>query len=416
MKGRFIYIILIIQSMPPAGTSSLHRRRTQAIESNVLRVPEVYLMRLMHIADLHLGAPMRYLGEAAATRRRERDAGFLKLIDIALKKADLLIISGDLFDMHDPDQALAGMVRSQLKRLRSGGVETVLVPGNHDEITYTASTYKDDEWDSCCTIVRCPRPEAVLEKEVAGERVFVCSCAYTGGMTTASDLRELPRVPEGAFGIIALHATVDMDLPGSNEDRAMKASSKDMERAGYSYAALGHIHKGRVWAQGGLTLAYPGIIDPYEFGDGAKGEALLVEVSDGKVSIGSIPVDGLERYADLEFPVTDLSPEKAAEGILAKAAGAKYLKARLTGSVPSAFSAGKVYEALAPHFGFLSIEDDALRLDPEELSNMARENSARGIFVARMLKLMEKAGDDEKGVLDAALKKGLEALRKGVGR
>jgi exonuclease SbcD len=79
-------------------------------------------LKLMHIADLHLGAPCKSLGDMSESRRIARDSVFIRLIEVAIKEADMLIISGDLFDSHKPDEGLVASVR-----------------GAHTEIPFTHS-------------------------------------------------------------------------------------------------------------------------------------------------------------------------------------------------------------------------------------------------------------------------------------
>jgi len=371
-------------------------------------------LRLMHIADLHLGAPLGNLGDSARHRCKERDSIFPRIVDAAIEKADILIISGDLFDRHDPDEALAGMVRSELRRLKDNKVLALVVPGNHDEITYTRSTYKDLSWDDCCKLVRTPTPWPAFRGDVAGLDVYVCSCAYTGGVTRREDLKDLKRVPDGAVGILAMHCSLDMDLPGADEDRAMKVSSKDIEASGYSYAALGHIHKPIVRTSGKLTMVYPGLLDGMGFNDIGTGRYPIAEFNGSDVRLSWEDMPGLAGYSALELDITGMAPEDAASRVRSKAQGAAYLLVRLTGTMQASFSPIGLRSALAPYFSFVQVESDALHLDPFELDNMAKENTLRGSFTRRMLGRLESCGEEEKGLVEAALKKGLEALRQEV--
>src|SRR5918992_2273234 len=54
--------------------------------------------RLLHMADVHLGARHDDLGDAAAQQRERQFAAYRRAVDIALERAvDLVLISGDLF-------------------------------------------------------------------------------------------------------------------------------------------------------------------------------------------------------------------------------------------------------------------------------------------------------------------------------
>ena len=57
------------------------------------------MLRIIHTADVHLGARHDDLGEQAAAQRERQFAAFKAAIDLAIaEKVDLFLIAGDLFD------------------------------------------------------------------------------------------------------------------------------------------------------------------------------------------------------------------------------------------------------------------------------------------------------------------------------
>ena len=57
------------------------------------------MLRIIHTADVHLGARHDDLGEQASAQRERQFAAFVATIDLAIaEKVDLVLISGDLFD------------------------------------------------------------------------------------------------------------------------------------------------------------------------------------------------------------------------------------------------------------------------------------------------------------------------------
>ena len=56
-------------------------------------------VKILHTADIHIGARDAFLGTAAESRRFETLLTFEKIVDLAKEKsADLLVIAGDLFE------------------------------------------------------------------------------------------------------------------------------------------------------------------------------------------------------------------------------------------------------------------------------------------------------------------------------
>ena len=53
--------------------------------------------RLLHMADVHLGARHQDLGEAAVKQRERQFGAFKRAIDLALKeRVDVVLVVGDL--------------------------------------------------------------------------------------------------------------------------------------------------------------------------------------------------------------------------------------------------------------------------------------------------------------------------------
>ncbi len=257
-----------------------------------------------------------------------------------------------------------------------------------------------------------PKPEIVFEGDVLGEHIAICSCAYTGGITTPAMLRNLPKAPDGATGIVALHATLDMNIPAKDQDRAMNISSADIASAGYKYAALGHIHLGSIESSGGCVFAYPGIIEPSGFGDPQSKGYVMVEIIGGACRAEWAPFDVSEAFKAVELDVTGLAPEQVVEKVKSAAGSADYLQAKLSGTVSAGFSANEVRAMLAPNYKYVAVESKAIGLDLDGLESSADEHSVRGLFIKNMIALIKSESGTEKLLLEKALWKGLEALRK----
>src|SRR6187200_1880377 len=91
------------------------------------------MLRIIHTADVHLGARHDDLGEQASAQRERQFAAFAATIDLAMaEKADLLLIAGDLFDSNTQPRRSVERVAAQLKRLSAARIRTVIVPGTHD--------------------------------------------------------------------------------------------------------------------------------------------------------------------------------------------------------------------------------------------------------------------------------------------
>jgi len=91
------------------------------------------VLRIIHTADVHLGARHDDLGEQAAAHRGRQAAAFTAAVDLALaEKVDLFLVAGDLFDSNVQPRRSVEFVAAQLKRLATARIRSVIVPGTHD--------------------------------------------------------------------------------------------------------------------------------------------------------------------------------------------------------------------------------------------------------------------------------------------
>src|SRR5512137_2275762 len=100
------------------------------------------MLRLLHTADVHLGARHADLGEQAAAQRERQFAAFRATVDLALaEKVDLVLIVGDLFDSNTQPRRSVERAAGELKRLADATIRTVVIPGTHD-VYDGASVYR----------------------------------------------------------------------------------------------------------------------------------------------------------------------------------------------------------------------------------------------------------------------------------
>ncbi len=81
-------------------------------------------VRILHLADLHLGAAFPAYGDRGPERTRDFLSAFQRAIEFAASPehpVDLVVIAGDLFDTHDPDESLSFQAESCLAAACTGG-------------------------------------------------------------------------------------------------------------------------------------------------------------------------------------------------------------------------------------------------------------------------------------------------------
>ncbi len=93
-------------------------------------------MRIVHLADLHLGTEL-YGHYDAATGSSTRLADFGAVMDVAVERAireraDLFLFAGDAYKTRDPSPTQQRELAMRLRRLLEAGVPVFLLTGNHD--------------------------------------------------------------------------------------------------------------------------------------------------------------------------------------------------------------------------------------------------------------------------------------------
>lgn len=367
-------------------------------------------MRLLHLADLHLGwEPTGWPADRAAERRRRRDDVLGRAVDVALTEgAQLVVIAGDLFDDFDPPPEVAEAALAELRRLERGGVLPVTVPGNFDELTYGGSVYRRHRGDWPGVLVTDPLPAHVASLDLAGERLHLYGAAYTGGVTpTDIPLREFPRLEEPGVHVAAFHGT----LGAAATRRTLPLDGDALAAARYHYVALGHLHEPLRHEFPAGPAVYPGAPEALAFGDGGCGTLTLVDLEGERAVAREVPVEVQPvRDAVLDLtPVDDVTEVDAAIAELADAEAVQ--RVRLGGSLwlPE-LDVETMRQRHAGAFFHLEVVDEVEGLAPELLARWAEEASVRGAFVARMLARLEGAGGEERRRLALSLRWGIAAL------
>lgn len=384
-------------------------------------------LRLLHLADLHLGWNPRFLGPLAAERRRERDGLLERAVHFVLNEqpVDLVVIAGDLFETHKPEAALIESTISQLERLERAGVVVVTVPGNHDEITYHDSVYRvhGRRWPG--VLVHSPMPAHVETLSIQGSDVFIYGLAYTGGLTrTQPPIEQFPRVEGDGFHIAVFHGSLDWNAG----ERSLPLSSGALAAARYDYVALGHIHRPSQHKIGRGLAVYPGAIEGKGFNDPGVGVYTVAALSreDGTSLGAGVKID-IETFsarvrpiATVELDVTALEDVEAVYDRIKMEASSgnvgkdAIVRVRLVGGSRVALEADAIRARLTDEFYYVEVSDETTMLDEGVMESLAREPTVRGEFVRRMqMKLAAASDEGERALVAGALRRGLAALEGG---
>lgn len=326
------------------------------------------MLRLLHTADVHLGARHADLGEQAAAQRERQFAAFKAAIDLAIAdKVDVFLIAGDLFDSNTQPRRSVERVAAELKRLVAARIRTVIIPGTHD-VYDRASLYRvhdlaalagSTEDDDFVTVLTPDRPSVHL----SACDVIVHGPVFATKRAPHSPLRDLKvRGGDGATWHVGMvHGS--LSIPDRTDRDEVVVTREEIEATGLDYLALGHWHSAQQGKAGATTWAYAGAPEPVAVTQDGAGKVLLVTL-DETAAKRTVKVEerivGKTRFEKLDVDAAALADQPAlVDRIAAKADPDLVLDARLTGVRPDELdvSIDEVEERLKGRFLKLRVRD-----------------------------------------------------------
>jgi DNA repair protein SbcD/Mre11 len=299
--------------------------------------------RLLHMADVHLGARHHDLGQAAAEQRERQFDAFRRALDLALEQhVDVVLIAGDLFDSNLQPRRSVERAAVELGRIPAAGGRVVIIPGTHDVYDH-ASLYRVHDLAALAglkpgadgLVVLTPeRPEVVypgLGLAVYG-RVFDTKRAPRSplaGFSAAEETRATWRV-----GLV--HGSLRIE--GKVPDDDVLFSSEEIAASGLDYLALGHWHSFQQGRAGGTTWAYAGAPEPVAVDQDGAGQVVLVELEE-VAGVKHVRLEarriGRTKFLRLDVDAAEVAGQPAlAERIRAHADPDLVIDVRLVGVEP----------------------------------------------------------------------------------
>ena len=286
-----------------------------------------------HLADAHVGAWAR----DPAVRRALRESVLQALKVVQERKAEFLLISGDLFHTPVPDPAEVAPIAGALRDLTRRGVRVYVIYGSHDYVAHRTSWL--DVLAETGIFLRAA-PEAVqaegsrwtlpfLIDEPTGAVIAGISGRSHGldrSYFAAVDSEAFRRQP--GFKIFQFHAAVEEYLPQGLREHIRGVSRADLP-GGCQYYAGGHIHYSYVGAgpDGGL-LVNPGPVFGTSVTDLENGLAgrthqgvVIVEVRAGIPHAEFVDTAPRDRLRVFEIDISGKSIEEARATVRQKLEG-----------------------------------------------------------------------------------------------
>jgi len=364
-------------------------------------------LKLAHISDVHLGAKLLYLRTNADDHRNNIKNAFENSINIAiLKKVDVFIIAGDLFDSPFPSRNLQNTVLDQIKKLIGQGIYVALISGNHDGVSetgvYNVSAIKDFK-DSHFKLKADEKQEDWIIPEL---NVRIALAGISKKKNNKTPYETLETDSKYAYNIGVFHGSADIKGPPMNNPIYLA----DLKKSGLDYIALGDWHNTLEVAKG-VRSWYSGSPELIDSDQTNAGNMLIITLGDKKELKVEIEKTGLKTA---QFVKVDVSQYKTYEELVAviKTKKNKDLILNLTlegfKSIEYVIKDEELKDVLAGDFYHINIVDKtALKLNKEELNAYPAN-----MIIGRYIKLLNEKRVSGDEVLNAKID---EAIQLGVG-
>ena len=261
--------------------------------------------KIVHCADVHLGAGFAWAGahsDAARRRRQGLRETLRRVVRLAKEvEADAIFCGGDLYEHERATPDTAAFLKRAFAD--SAPVRVFVAPGNHD-CYKPDSVYALNDWSANVHLFRQDRLQPV--ELVPGLTLW--GGAHLAPTGTANFLANF-RTVGGGLHLALFHGSENAWFSRQEEGKAQHApfDAAEIPRAGLRHAFLGHYHR----PHDAEHHTYPGNPDPLAFGEqGERGVVIATIRCDGNIDRQRRTVASTTVH-DLQLDVTGCHTQQA---------------------------------------------------------------------------------------------------------
>ncbi|MCI0329452.1 MAG: hypothetical protein L0196_00655 [candidate division Zixibacteria bacterium] len=352
--------------------------------------------KILHTADLRLGAKYLGLGKAGDKVRAQLKRAWTAIVETALaEKVDAVVVAGGLFDSSEVSRPAVEFVLKEIARL--GKIPVVVVPGLRDHLGKGSLYYHFDLID---------RPENLFPLTSADETLELKELGLTilAGPTTGPKSKESPlagvEAPAGGLSVVV--------ASGIWEGVNHPVTETDIGKTGATYAALGGLPAFKSGSAKKTAYAFSGPPEAQDFNTTDSAGVVLVDLEKKPVELTFLPLGVLVWK---EITIGD--PESLAELLEKEKGENRLLRVKLAGErKPAWFDVEETLNEYRDKFLFLTLSDE--RKFAREFKKYPRQTVA-GQFLHLAEEQLKKATAEEKTLYQEVLDLGLSLAAGPVG-
>ena len=365
------------------------------------------MLKILHTADIHLGAKFSGLGNKGASQREQLRATFRNVIATAInERVNIVLIAGDLFDSNQQPQRNVDLVIEQFNLLGSNNIPICLIPGTHDSLD-SSSIYRKINFEDKCPNLKIFADGNMSWKEYPTLDLTVYGKPNLSNRSSMSPLKGLTRSTSTKFHIAMAHGSLYIPEKTAEDDHVFRL--EEVQASGMHYLALGHWH--RVYRCPAEPPAWYSGPPEWIPGQTEKGGVLLVSLSDsGEVKVEPRMI-GLRDYGEVEIDMSEVQDLAKLRVRISEGANQNFVRRATLKGLRDAeliINPEELKAELAEKFFHLDVTD---RSHPksEEVTEDA-ERLIRNRFIKLMKEHIGGLDGEERDIAEGALQYGVALL------
>ncbi|MBS9766211.1 MAG: exonuclease subunit SbcD [Flavobacteriaceae bacterium] len=270
-------------------------------------------MKILHTADWHFGKQL--YGHSLAEEMYRFTEWLVEVLQS--EKIDILLISGDIFDVTNPSNLDKERYFSFLKLVREHHITTIITGGNHDSISFLNSSKEYLKQDNIFVVGGATEniEDEILHFKINDEEVVICAVPFLrdrdlreqttdhefssrseaiqyGLKTHYQSVLELAKAKYPTLPIIAMGHLFAIGSSTSESERDIHIGNSGAVSHeifnGFDYVALGHIHKPQIIHKN-EKIRYSGSPIPLSFSEKKDDkQVVIISVENGKIQLPKV--------------------------------------------------------------------------------------------------------------------------------
>ena len=357
-------------------------------------------MKFVHMADMHFDTPFANLSsknDFGKKRRLDQRQILKKIINyIKENKINYFFISGDLYENEYIRKTTIEYINELFKEIPE--TKIFITPGNHDPYLKN-SMYNNFKWSENVKVFT-----SKIEK-VETPELDIYGVGFDDFYCPSLNVENIKIKDKNKINILITHGALNVSDKLQLQYNPM--NKNNLNKLGFDYIALGHIHKPDYNTEQNQRIVYPGSTIAMGFDELGEHGFIVGNLEKEKIELEFIKVDDKE-FKELEFDISNIIDfEKLIEEINnLKLDENKFYKIILTGKRNFEIDLLQLNKFILLE-NIIKIKDKTiLNYNLKELIN---NTTLKGIFAQELLDELENKNYSEEEI-NKILEIGLEAL------